>query len=157
MILILFRSKNNIYFLYFLCITCTHENEYLKIQRKGTIKEELAISCSVFSNKYILKFLYIYFFPLDWVYHLKSYFAMQHQSTMGDTAQKEVSIVLSHTAVWSKVLPVCAPPQEHKKGFCVWHLPASHIFPSHWDLSYIVIQSTCNFLKLIWAQYCLSV
>lgn len=42
---------------------------------------------------------------------------MQHQPTMGYTARKEVSIVLSHTAAWNKVLPVCGPPQGHKEEF----------------------------------------
>lgn len=40
---------------------------------------------------------------------------------MGDTSQKKVSIVLSHTAAWSKELPVCAPPQGHKEFVCLWH------------------------------------
>jgi len=37
-----------------------------------------------------------------------------HQSAMGYTAKKEVSIVLSHTASSSQVLPVCGASQGHE-------------------------------------------
>lgn len=46
-----------------------------------------------------------------------------HQPTTGYTAQNEASIALSHTAAWSKVLPVCGASQGHKKDLVCGTVP----------------------------------
>lgn len=74
------------------------------------------------------------------------------QPTTGYTAQKEASIVLSHTAAWS----ICGASQGHERDLICGTVPliapsSFKQFSCNWGLSHIMTQSILNlFLKLMW-------